>query len=136
MGERSLSSRTAASLTEEYLACLERRDVDAAFSLLRADAVSEWPYLPPGLQTLYPTRDSARPFVGLVIEGLLETVSIRDLDITEAGPDLCFAEFRSDCRTKKGVPYRNRYIIKVQAVDGEIVLWREYCDPQAAIDVT
>lgn len=123
--------RSAADLIREYLQCLEKRDVDGAFSLLRADAVSEWPYLPEGLQTIYPSAEAAHPFVNQVIRGLLAEVSIVDLEINEVSPYLAFAEFRSDCRTKKGLPYRNRYIVKAVS-DGELItLWREYCDPLA-----
>lgn len=124
------TARTAAELCRDYLAALERQDVPALIDLLAPDAITEFPFAPEGIQRLY-TGAEVQPFIELVIARLLASVKITDLEITEVSASLIFAELRSDCVTKKGLAYQNRYIVKVTAADGKITLWREYFDPRA-----
>jgi ketosteroid isomerase-like protein len=125
---------TAAQLCREYLAALERRDVDAVLALLAPDAESDFPFAPDGIQQTYVGED-VRGFIDLVIGRLLTDVKITQSDIFEVDEDLIFAELRSDCTTRKGLKYQNRYVVKVRAQNGRITLWREYFDPRATSTV-
>ena len=125
---------SAAELCREYLAALERRDVDAVIELLSADAESDFPFAPEGVQPTYVGAE-VRGFIELVIGKLLTEVKITQADLYEVDDTLVFAELRSDCTTRKGLKYQNRYVVKVAAADGKITLWREYFDPRATTAV-
>lgn len=66
---------------------------------------------------------------------LLAEVKIVHSELFEVSDGLVFAELRSDCTTRKGLKYQNRYVVKVQAEGGRITLWREYFDPRATSTV-
>lgn len=125
---------TAADLCRAYLAALERRDVDAVVALLAPDAESDFPFAPDGIQQTY-VGEEVRGFIDLVIGRLLTEVRITQADLFEVDDSLVFAELRSDCTTRKGLKYQNRYVVKVQAARGKITLWREYFDPRATTTV-
>jgi ketosteroid isomerase-like protein len=125
---------TAADLCRDYLAALERRDVDAVMALLAPDAESDFPFAPEGIQQTY-LGDEVRGFIDLVIGRLLTEVKIVHSELFEVSDGLVFAELRSDCTTRKGLKYQNRYVVKVQAEGGRITLWREYFDPRATSTV-
>jgi ketosteroid isomerase-like protein len=122
---------TAAELCRQYFRHVEEQDVEAIVSLLAPEGVSEFPFAPEGVQRLYVGPDDVKPFLQLVLVRLLESVRVADLEIFEVSADLVFAELTSDCTTRKGLAYRNRYIVKVATEDGRITLWREYFDPRA-----
>jgi hypothetical protein len=127
----STTTSTAAELCREYLRSIAARDVDGMVAVLAADAVSEFPFAPAGTPTSFAGAEAVRGFLDLVIARLLATIELHGLEITEVNPSLAFAEFTSDCTTKKGLRYQNRYVVRVEARDGKVSLWREYFDPRA-----
>ena len=124
------SSSTAADLCGRYLAGLADRDVDAIAALLAEDSVSEFPFSPFASKRIVRGVPAEAEFLGYIL-GLLEHIEIRELEIIAVTRDLAFAEFASDCVTRGGGSYQNRYIVKVDSEAGRITRWREYLDPKA-----
>jgi ketosteroid isomerase-like protein len=122
---------TAAELARAYLRHVEERDAAAVVALLAPHGISEFPFAPAGIQQVYTGPEEAQAFIGMVIEKLIASIRINDLEITEVSPTLAFAELTSDCETKKGLKYQNRYVVKVTSEAGKITLWREFFDPRA-----
>lgn len=121
---------TAAELANSYIAALQDRNVAAVLSLLAPDACSEFPFAPDNVPSRFVGRDVAE-FISLVVGQLIERISIQDVEITEVSSTLAFVEMTSDCLTRRGEAYRNRYVIRVESANGQITLWREFFDPLA-----
>ena len=66
--------------------------------------------------------------VASTFEGEIRPFSEMDLTVNPDGSRL-FLEMRGDLTMQSGVEYRNRYVLRVDLVDGKVRRYREYYNP-------
>jgi ketosteroid isomerase-like protein len=118
-------------IAREFIEALGALDMERHFSFWDEDGVMEFPFQAAGFPTTFTGRREIVAALGGMPEQL-SAFSIHDLRLMGTGePGVFVAEFRSEATVRaSGRPYDQRYICVIEVRDGQVVLFREYNDPQ------
>jgi len=127
-------ARNKAAL-KAYLGAVHDTDLDAIDALMTDDVVVEIPFNESGKTDqasyrIYRGKAEVRAFwaEAFKAEGELHGMSETDVTMTGDGSRV-FMEFRGHLTMQSGKEYRNRYVMRVDLVDGKVSRCKEYYNP-------
>jgi ketosteroid isomerase-like protein len=113
-------------------------DMEAQANLYAEDGVLEWPFAPPGMPRRVEGREAIRNLLVPLAERARRSgrhpEKYDPLVIHETSdPEVIVAECDLVGTSNDGEPYHLSYIQVLRVRDGEIVLFRDYWNPQALL---
>ena len=123
------------SVINELLDLVEQFKMDELQNRYAVDGVLELPNRPSGLKRTMTGRDEIGKFLRTLPKALSSLKFPERRIYSTTTPNLAVAEYKGVGLTHQGRPYDNTYIAVFQFNDdGEILLWREYFDPEVLIN--
>ena len=114
---------------------IETKDLALIESLMHENIVIELPFsesgrTDPGQYRVFKGIAACLEFwrVAFSLEGEIRPFSDLDLTLNPDGSRL-FLEMRGDLTMQSGAEYRNRYVVRMDILDGKVVWNREYYNP-------
>jgi ketosteroid isomerase-like protein len=123
--------RANVELVHRMIDAINREDMTSLEAVLHNAAVLELGFSPEQFPRITSPREAIISFVSSV-PGWLEPENLHDIVVETyaSNPNELIAEYRSSTRVKaSGMPYENKYIVRISVRDGRIMRFAEYFDP-------